>query len=89
MARFGYFDHNSNDGRSPGARMADAGYDISRGWAENIAVGYSNAEAVMKAWMLSTGHRKNILNCDLRALGVGVARAGNGRLYWTQDFGGS
>jgi len=88
MARNHYFSHTSPDGRDPGKRMADAGYDISRGWAENIARGYPTAQAVMRGWMNSTGHRANILNCDLRALGVGVARVGNGQLHWTQDFGG-
>jgi uncharacterized protein YkwD len=38
--------------------------------------------------MNSDGHRANILNCSMKALGVGVARAGNGRLTWTQSFGG-
>lgn len=87
MLRYGAWNHVGHDGSDPGDRMRRAGYDTSGGWAENIAKGYSSPEAVMKAWMNSTGHRKNILNCDLRALGVGVVR-GDGRLYWTQDFGG-
>ena len=87
MLRYGAWNHVGHDGSDPGDRMRRAGYDTSGGWAENIAKGYSTPEAVMKAWMNSTGHRKNILNCDLRALGVGVVR-GDGRLYWTQDFGG-
>jgi uncharacterized protein YkwD len=86
MFRYGAWNHIGHDGSDPGERMRRAGYDTSGGWAENIAKGYPTPEAVMKAWMNSTGHRKNILNCDLRALGVGVVR-GDGRLYWTQDFG--
>lgn len=88
MVEGGYFDHDSPDGRTPGQRMRDAGYNTDRGWAENIARGYPTVEAVMAGWMGSDGHRANILNCKMKALGVGVARAGNGRLYWTQDFGG-
>ncbi len=87
MLRYGAWNHVGHDGSDPGDRMREAGYDTSGGWAENIAKGYATPEAVMKAWMNSTGHRQNILNCDLRALGVGVVR-GDGRLYWTQDFGG-
>jgi uncharacterized protein YkwD len=87
MARYGAWNHVGHDGSSPGDRMRRAGYDTSGGWAENIAKGYPTAEAVMQGWMNSTGHRTNILNCNLKALGVGVVRS-NGRLYWTQDFGG-
>jgi uncharacterized protein YkwD len=87
MAVHNYFSHTGRDGSDPGDRMADAGYNIRRGWAENIAAGYPTAKAVMAGWMNSPGHRANILNCRLRALGVGVARSNGGRLYWTQDFG--
>ena len=40
----------------------------------------------MSAWMNSDGHRKNILNCDARAIGVGLAYDG-GTPVWTQLFG--
>ena len=69
---------------------ADQGYTVS-GWAENVAYGSSNSsfatpEGVLLGWMNSSGHRQNILsdNCDL---GVGRAEAGNGHVYWTQNFG--
>jgi len=87
MARYGAWNHVGHDGSSPGDRMRRAGYDTTGGWAENIAKGYPTAEAVMQGWMASSGHRANILNCNLKALGVGVVRS-NGRLFWTQDFGG-
>ncbi|WUI00363.1 CAP domain-containing protein [Spirillospora sp. NBC_00431] len=84
MAANNYFDHTSRNGDSPWKRMEAAGYP-SPG-AENIAKGYSTAAAVMKGWMDSPGHRANILNCDLRAIGVGRA-SGPGGPLWTQDFG--
>ncbi|WP_169806801.1 CAP domain-containing protein [Actinomadura macra] len=84
MAANGYFDHTSRNGDSPWKRMEDAGYP-SPG-AENIAKGYATAAAVVAGWMKSPGHRANILNCDLRAIGVGMA-AGAGGPLWTQDFG--
>jgi uncharacterized protein YkwD len=88
MARYGAWNHIGHDGSDVGDRLRRAGYDITGGWAENIAKGYPSPEAVMQGWMDSTGHRNNILNCDLKAIGVGVVRGSNGRLYWTQDFGG-
>jgi uncharacterized protein YkwD len=80
--------HTGADGSSPDSRMEQAGYDPDWGWAENVAAAYPTPEAVMTGWMNSEGHRTNILNCSLKAIGVGVARASNSQLYWTQDFGG-
>ncbi len=82
MARRGYFSHDSPEGESFDRRIREAGYP--RPGAENIAMGQSSAKAVMDAWMDSPGHRRNILNCDLSAIGVGVTTSG---WYWTQDFG--
>jgi uncharacterized protein YkwD len=88
MASLQQLTHTGANGSSPGDRMKLAGYDTSAGWAENVAAGYPTPQAVITGWMNSEGHRNNILNCSLKAIGVGVARAGNGQLYWTQDFGG-
>ncbi|MFI5713614.1 CAP domain-containing protein [Kribbella sp. NPDC051620] len=86
-----YFDHNSQDGRSPFDRMKAAGFK-GGAMAENIAVGYKSAAAVVDGWMHSEGHRKNILNCDYTMIGIGYDAGqvksdwGNGS--WVQDFGG-
>lgn len=85
MATQDYFDHVSKDGRTFVDRIRAAGYP-SPG-AENIAAGQPTAEAVMKGWMESKGHHDNIVNCDLKALGVGVAKGGSFGIYWTQNFG--
>src|SRR5690606_20033310 len=85
MAANDYFSHTSLDGRSPFDRMRDAGYP--NGAAENIAMGYRSPQAVMEGWMNSEGHRNNILNCGLTAIGVGLAYDSGGRPYWTQKFG--
>jgi uncharacterized protein YkwD len=88
MAVNGYFDHTSRDGRSPFQRMTDAGYRYSLA-AENIAGGQPTAASVMDTWLSSPGHRANILDCDLREIGVGVYKLSGSprRIYWTQDFG--
>jgi uncharacterized protein YkwD len=85
MAANNYFDHVSQDGRSFVDRVKAAGYPAPG--AENIAAGQRTADAVVKGWMDSPGHRANILNCKLKALGVGMARGGSYGIYWTQNFG--
>jgi uncharacterized protein YkwD len=84
MARMGQLTHNSPDGASPWDRMERAGYRY--GAAENIGAGYSTPEEAVSAWLDSRNHRGNILDCGLKAIGVGVASGPNGP-WWTQDFG--
>ena len=52
--------------------------------AENIAVG-PNPEEIHDGWMHSPGHRKNILNGELTAIGIATTR-GSGGLFAVQDF---
>ncbi|MEU6313716.1 CAP domain-containing protein [Streptomyces sp. NPDC047014] len=84
MATRGFFAHEDPDGNTPWDRAAKAG--LSGLGAENIARGQGDADAVMRAWMDSPGHKANILNCDFRTLGVGLYSADGGP-WWTQDFG--
>lgn len=86
MAEKNFFSHTGPDGSSFVDRVVAAGYPRSAAAAENIAYGYADAAAVMKGWMNSPGHRANILNCDLKAIGVGLAYRKSSP-YWTQDFG--
>lgn len=55
-------------------------------YGENIAYGYGTPEAVMKGWMDSEGHRKNILNTSYNSIGIGCFYK-NGSKYWVQCFG--
>ncbi|MBP2370120.1 CAP domain-containing protein [Pseudonocardia parietis] len=80
LAANDYFAHDSQDGRDFADRITAAGYD-SPG-AENIAMGQQDAASVVQDWMDSPGHRRNILNCSLTTIGVGLADG-----YWTQNFG--
>ncbi|MGY1703238.1 CAP domain-containing protein [Geodermatophilus sp. SYSU D00697] len=79
-----YFSHTTPEGLSPFDRADQAGVGHAR--AENIAYGQPDAAAVMEDWMNSSGHRANILDCELTTLGVGVAE-GPGGPWWTQLFG--
>ena len=82
MARTGTFSHTGPDGSEFSDRLRAAGYDDPGG--ENIAKGQSSADEVMADWMDSPGHRRNILDCSFRTLGVGHADDGD---YWAQEFG--
>jgi len=66
-------------------RIKAAGFSPVTAAAENIAAGHPTPSAVVNAWMNSSGHRANILNCNLTHIGVGVAQ-GSGKLFWTQNF---
>ena len=52
--------------------------------AENVAIGPDPAE-IHDGWMHSPGHRRNILNAELTAIGIGTTR-GTGGLFAVQDF---
>lgn len=80
-----FFDHNNPDGQSPFDRMRAAGISY-RAAAENIAYGQRSAEAVMNAWMNSSGHRANILNGTYTEIGIGAVKNSGGTIYWTQEF---
>lgn len=55
------------------------------GFRENIACGQPSIKTVMRTWMNSSGHRRNILsNCT--RFGCGWCRDASGKLYWTQRF---
>ncbi|MFF8918118.1 CAP domain-containing protein [Streptomyces sp. NPDC015032] len=83
MASHRNMSHTGSDGSTPGERITDARYDRTA-YGENIARGYTTPESVMAGWMSSPGHRRNILDCSFKEIGVGLAQPGN---YWTQDFG--
>jgi streptogrisin C len=89
MAANGFFGHTNRQGKSPSQRVTDSGYRF-RATGENIASGQATPAAVMQAWMNSAGHRRNILNCAFRDIGVGAAfRTSGSRTtpFWTQVFG--
>ncbi|GAA4979528.1 CAP domain-containing protein [Actinoplanes utahensis] len=85
MGQTGTFSHTGRDNSSFTTRAKAAGYPKPS--AENIAWGYRTAGAVVTGWMNSPGHRKNILNCQSKTVGVGVVHNTAGTPYYTQDFG--
>jgi uncharacterized protein YkwD len=85
MARTGAFSHTGYGGSSFGFRIRYKGYTAPL--AENIAYGYPTAARTIHAWLASPGHRRNMLNCQAKAIGVGVVYNSHGVPYYTQDFG--
>ena len=82
-----YFSHQSPTYGSPFEMMKQFG--VSYGYAgENIAAGQTSPQAVVTAWMNSEGHRANILNKNYTKIGVGLAKGGSYKYYWTQHFTG-
>ncbi len=71
MERAGFFSHTGSDGSDIGDRLRRGGVTVCFA-AENIAQGQRNLTEVMRSWMGSRGHRRNILH--RRAETVGVAR---------------
>ena len=57
-----------------------------KGAAENVAAGQSNVSSVMRKWISSEGHYKNILG-NYKYIGVGIAKDKRGNLYWCTLFG--
>lgn len=79
-----YFSHTSPVYGSPFQMIKNFGITY-RSAGENIARGQTTPQAVVNAWMNSSGHRANILNSSFTHIGVGYVADGN---YWTQMFVG-
>jgi uncharacterized protein YkwD len=85
MAEHERMNHKGTDGSTPFRRIERQGYSYRRA-GENIAYGQPDAEGVMKVWMNSPPHKKNILG-GFSQIGVGYATAEDGTPYWCVTFG--
>jgi uncharacterized protein YkwD len=88
MARFQKMSHVLPGANLPtlGDRARHVAYPYGR-LAENVALGYPDAETVVQGWMNSKGHRANILNSEVEETGIAIARSSAGGLYYCQVFG--
>lgn len=73
--------HEGADGSDLSQRLRRVDYGFSAA-NENVAMGYRSADSVVRGWMDSSGHRRNILARDTRDIGLGIALASDGRLHW-------
>lgn len=93
MAINDFFSHEGSNGSKLSDRTITAGYESSY-VGENIAAGYITAEEVVKAWIDSPEHHKNIVNPNYQEIGLGYyylendTGESNYKRYWTQNFGG-
>lgn len=94
MIKRDYFSHTTKGTSRDGCdRVKRRGYRF-RNCGENIALGSGSKGgpgAIMRSWMNSSGHRKNILSNKYREVGIGVSKGtykgyGGVRMY-TADFG--
>jgi uncharacterized protein YkwD len=85
-----YFAHESPSGIGVTDLAGEAGYDFLA-IGENLALGnFKNDEVLVQAWMVSPGHRENILNSNYQEIGVSVKKATfEGKTTWlaVQYFG--
>ena len=96
MVRRRFFSHTSLNGDTFLDRIQATGYlDGAGSWGvgENIAYGSgarSTPRSIGRAWMNSSGHRKNILKRTFRSIGIGLASGtpvGLAGGTYTTDFG--
>jgi uncharacterized protein YkwD len=85
MARNGFVSRTGSDHSSPQDRMKKAGY--RKGMTEDVGSGYPDAQSAYNAWRGDSKQRDVLTDCGAQAVGVGVAAAPDGTLYWTADFG--
>jgi uncharacterized protein YkwD len=74
MAAHNYWSHTSPDGQTPWSFISATGYQYQSA-GENLAYGFSGAEAAVTGWMNSPEHRANILNNSYQNVGFGVAQS--------------
>ena len=77
--------HTGGDGSSSSERIKARGYRYFR-TGENVATGRLSVDRVMKGWMNSPSHKRNILG-GFSDIGVGCAVGEDGKRYWCVTFG--
>jgi uncharacterized protein YkwD len=81
MLATGSFSHTGSGGSTMSSRITATGYAWST-IGENIAFGYKSLSDVMKGWIASSGHCKNMMSANFTQMGA--SRVGD---YWVQNFG--
>lgn len=69
MAKNGYFSHTGANGSSIGDRVRRQQYGFCF-VAENIAKGQGTLDEVLRGWMASPGHRRNMLHKSAAEFGL-------------------
>jgi uncharacterized protein YkwD len=88
MAARGFFSHDTPEGLNPVHRLQRAGVAGFALAGENV--GQTNRpgpnEEILEGWKRSPVHRQNLTAGPFNATGVGIARAADGTLFYTQLY---
>jgi uncharacterized protein YkwD len=96
MVRRDYFSHQSPGGGTVAERIRATGWlsgGRSYAFGENLAWGtgtLATPQSIVRSWMASPGHRRNILTGRYEELGVGIALGAPGQsggATYTTNFG--
>ncbi|SFK07400.1 CAP domain-containing protein [Celeribacter neptunius] len=71
MIRRNYFAHIAPNGSRPIHRANAAGYKGCM-VAENLSYSWKTIDLAMAGWMQSSGHRANLLNREMKDVGIGI-----------------
>jgi uncharacterized protein YkwD len=88
MARRGFFSHETPEGANWVDRLQRSGVEGFSMAGENVGL-TSRAEPnreILNGWIHSPAHRENLEARPFNATGIGIARAANGTLYYTQVY---
>ncbi len=89
MAQKEYFSHDSPEGVTPWYWFRKVGYNFLYA-GENLAINFTEAGDVERAWMQSPLHKANIMNVQFREIGLAVVEGmyeGYPTMYVVQMFG--
>jgi uncharacterized protein YkwD len=88
MAENDYFSHTDPNGVGIQQRVSSQGY-VWQAVGENIAAGHTSVSAVVKGWLESPGHCRNIMSDAFTEMGMAKANDSESRYstYWTQTLG--
>jgi uncharacterized protein YkwD len=79
--------HTGSDGSKVSTRIKRTGYSYGRA-NENVGYGYRDPGSMLKGWMNSDGHRRNILARGTQHIGIGRATGSDGNAYWVMVTAG-
>ena len=88
MVARGYFAHETPEGLTPPDRLRHGGVRGITLAGENVGLtnrGNPNQE-IIAGWLASPVHRQNLLAPMFNATGIGIARASDGTLFYTQLY---
>lgn len=88
MAARHYFSHESPEGGNAVTRLHGRGIEGFTLAGENLGVTNQPdpTREILAHWLQSPVHRRNLLAPPFNATGIGIARAADGSLYYTQVY---